>query len=61
MVNDQESAEANEEETPSKLPKVELEIQSDKEESSVGTNSEVGKLICPFDCFTFSFQLRTFN
>ncbi|XP_051173003.1 protein phosphatase 1 regulatory subunit 12A isoform X2 [Leptopilina boulardi] len=30
-----------EEETPNKVKKVELEIQSDKEESSIGTNSEV--------------------
>lgn len=33
-----------EEETPNKVKKVELEIQSDKEESSVGTNSDVGEL-----------------
>lgn len=32
-----------EEETPNKVIKVELEIQSEKEESS--TNSEVGKIV----------------
>lgn len=30
------------EETPNKVKKVELEIQSDKEDSSTGTNSDVG-------------------
>ena len=45
LVIDQEGTEAYEEETPNKVKKVELEIQSDKEESSVGTNSDVGELI----------------
>lgn len=39
----QESAEIFEEETPNKVKKVELEIQSDKEDSSTSTNSDVGK------------------
>lgn len=43
-VIDQEGTETYEEETPNKVKKVELEIQSDKEESSVGTNSDVGEL-----------------
>lgn len=38
----QESVETFEEETPNKVKKVELEIQSDKEDSSTGTNSDVG-------------------
>lgn len=42
-VSDQEGVEIYEEETPNKVKKVELEIQSDKEESSTGTNSEVEK------------------
>ncbi|XP_012230928.1 protein phosphatase 1 regulatory subunit 12A isoform X1 [Linepithema humile] len=37
----QESAEIFEEETPNKVKKVELEIQSDKEDSSASTNSDV--------------------
>ncbi|XP_076169896.1 myosin binding subunit isoform X9 [Ptiloglossa arizonensis] len=37
----QESVETFEEETPNKVKKVELEIQSDKEDSSTGTNSDV--------------------
>ncbi|XP_070158496.1 protein phosphatase 1 regulatory subunit 12A isoform X3 [Polyergus mexicanus] len=37
----QESAEIFEEETPNKVKKVELEIQSDKEDSSTSTNSDV--------------------
>ncbi|XP_029032488.1 protein phosphatase 1 regulatory subunit 12A isoform X8 [Osmia bicornis bicornis] len=37
----QESEETFEEETPNKVKKVELEIQSDKEDSSTGTNSDV--------------------
>ncbi|KAJ8667642.1 hypothetical protein QAD02_009305 [Eretmocerus hayati] len=41
LVIDQEGTEPYEEETPNKVKKVELEIQSDKEESSVGTNSDV--------------------
>lgn len=44
LVIDQEGADTYEEETPNKVKKVELEIQSDKEESSVGTNSDVGEL-----------------
>ncbi|XP_058797034.1 protein phosphatase 1 regulatory subunit 12B isoform X3 [Phymastichus coffea] len=43
LVIDQEGMETFEEETPNKVKKVELEIQSDKEESSVGTNSDVEK------------------
>ncbi|KAG7187601.1 hypothetical protein KM043_016667 [Ampulex compressa] len=39
----QESAETFEEETPNKVKKVELEIQSDKDDSSTGTNSDVEK------------------
>ncbi|XP_029669265.1 protein phosphatase 1 regulatory subunit 12A isoform X4 [Formica exsecta] len=39
----QESAEIFEEETPNKVKKVELEIQSDKEDSSTSTNSDVEK------------------
>ncbi|XP_012230931.1 protein phosphatase 1 regulatory subunit 12A isoform X4 [Linepithema humile] len=39
----QESAEIFEEETPNKVKKVELEIQSDKEDSSASTNSDVEK------------------
>jgi len=39
----QESTEIFEEETPNKVKKVELEIQSDKEDSSTSTNSDVGK------------------
>ncbi|XP_050586216.1 protein phosphatase 1 regulatory subunit 12A-like isoform X9 [Bombus affinis] len=39
----QESVETFEEETPNKVKKVELEIQSDKEDSSTGTNSDVEK------------------
>jgi len=44
----QESIEIFEEETPTKVKKVELEIQSDKEDSSTSTSSDVGKflLIC---------------
>lgn len=42
MVADQENIEANDDETPNKVKKVELEIQSDKDDSSIGTNSEVG-------------------
>ncbi|OXU22566.1 hypothetical protein TSAR_004087, partial [Trichomalopsis sarcophagae] len=41
LVIDQEGTETYVEETPNKVKKVELEIQSDKEESSVGTNSDV--------------------
>lgn len=44
LVIDQEGTETYVEETPNKVKKVELEIQSDKEESSVGTNSDVGEL-----------------
>lgn len=40
-ITTQESVETFEEETPNKVKKVELEIQSDKEDSS-GTNSDVG-------------------
>lgn len=47
-MSDQEGVEIYEEETPNKVKKVELEIQSDKEESSTGTNSEVGKKISIF-------------
>ncbi|XP_020283001.1 protein phosphatase 1 regulatory subunit 12A isoform X4 [Pseudomyrmex gracilis] len=39
----QESVEIFEEETPNKVKKVELEIQSDKEDSSTSTNSDVEK------------------
>ncbi|XP_011873361.1 PREDICTED: protein phosphatase 1 regulatory subunit 12A isoform X4 [Vollenhovia emeryi] len=39
----QESTEIFEEETPNKVKKVELEIQSDKEDSSTSTNSDVEK------------------
>lgn len=39
----QEGDEAFEEETPNKVKKVELEIQSDKDDSSTGTNSDVGE------------------
>ncbi|KAL6261501.1 hypothetical protein P5V15_006589 [Pogonomyrmex californicus] len=39
----QESTEIFEEETPNKVKKVELEIQSDKEDSSASTNSDVEK------------------
>ena len=39
-----EGVELYEEETPNKVKKVEVEIQSDKEDSSTGTNSDVGKL-----------------
>ncbi|KAL6423308.1 hypothetical protein ACFW04_010153 [Cataglyphis niger] len=39
----QESAEIFEEETPNKVKKVELEIQSDKDDSSTSTNSDVEK------------------
>lgn len=42
-ITTQESAEIFEEETPNKVKKVELEIQSDKEDSSTSTNSDVGK------------------
>lgn len=48
IVIAQEGVEIYEEETPNKVLKVELEIQSDKEESSTGTNSEVGKKIFVF-------------
>ncbi|XP_032451984.1 protein phosphatase 1 regulatory subunit 12B isoform X10 [Nasonia vitripennis] len=41
LVIDQEGTETYVEETPNKVKKVELEIQSDKEESSIGTNSDV--------------------
>ncbi|XP_015429850.1 PREDICTED: protein phosphatase 1 regulatory subunit 12A isoform X5 [Dufourea novaeangliae] len=41
MIAMQESVETFEEETPNKVKKVELEIQSDKEDSSTGTNSDV--------------------
>lgn len=41
----QESAEIFEEETPNKVKKFELEIQSDKEDSSTSTNSDVGKFM----------------
>ncbi|XP_076225361.1 myosin binding subunit isoform X3 [Nomia melanderi] len=40
-ITTQESVETFEEETPNKVKKVELEIQSDKEDSSTGTNSDV--------------------
>ncbi|XP_015429849.1 PREDICTED: protein phosphatase 1 regulatory subunit 12A isoform X4 [Dufourea novaeangliae] len=43
MIAMQESVETFEEETPNKVKKVELEIQSDKEDSSTGTNSDVEK------------------
>ncbi|XP_032451982.1 protein phosphatase 1 regulatory subunit 12A isoform X8 [Nasonia vitripennis] len=43
LVIDQEGTETYVEETPNKVKKVELEIQSDKEESSIGTNSDVEK------------------
>ncbi|XP_043287516.1 protein phosphatase 1 regulatory subunit 12A isoform X7 [Venturia canescens] len=39
----QEGEETFEEETPNKVKKVELEIQSDKDDSSTGTNSDVEK------------------
>lgn len=39
----QESPELLEEETPNKVKKVEVEIQSDKDDSSTGTNSDVEK------------------
>ncbi|XP_076225369.1 myosin binding subunit isoform X9 [Nomia melanderi] len=42
-ITTQESVETFEEETPNKVKKVELEIQSDKEDSSTGTNSDVEK------------------
>lgn len=45
-VTAQESTEIFEEETPNKVKKVELEIQSDKEDSSTSTNSDVGKILC---------------
>lgn len=41
----QESAEIFEEETPNKVKKVELEIQSEKEDSSTSTNSDVGEFL----------------
>lgn len=44
-ITTQESVETFEEETPNKVKKVELEIQSDKEDSSTGTNSDVGMFI----------------
>lgn len=53
-VTAQESAEIFEEETPNKVKKVELEIQSDKEDSSTSTNSDVGK-------FLFALYLPTYN
>ncbi|XP_043512504.1 protein phosphatase 1 regulatory subunit 12C isoform X1 [Frieseomelitta varia] len=40
-ITTQELVETFEEETPNKVKKVELEIQSDKEDSSTGTNSDV--------------------
>ncbi|XP_043678505.1 protein phosphatase 1 regulatory subunit 12A isoform X7 [Vespula pensylvanica] len=40
-VTTQESPEILEEETPNKVKKVEVEIQSDKDDSSTGTNSDV--------------------
>lgn len=43
-VTTQESPEILEEETPNKVKKVEVEIQSDKDDSSTGTNSDVGKI-----------------
>ncbi|XP_012279348.1 protein phosphatase 1 regulatory subunit 12A isoform X2 [Orussus abietinus] len=43
VVTDQEGVEIFEEETPNKVKKVELEIQSDKEDSSTATNSDVEK------------------
>lgn len=46
----QESAEIFEEETPNKVKKVELEIQSDKEDSSTSTNSDVGKFLFALYC-----------
>ncbi|XP_043512513.1 protein phosphatase 1 regulatory subunit 12A isoform X9 [Frieseomelitta varia] len=42
-ITTQELVETFEEETPNKVKKVELEIQSDKEDSSTGTNSDVEK------------------
>lgn len=42
-VTTQESPEILEEETPNKVKKVEVEIQSDKDDSSTGTNSDVEK------------------
>lgn len=50
----QESAEIFEEETPNKVKKVELEIQSDKDDSSTSTNSDVGK-------FLFALYLATYD
>lgn len=44
-VTAQEGAETFEEETPNKVIKVELEIQSDKDDTSTGTNSDVGELL----------------
>ncbi|XP_033211915.1 protein phosphatase 1 regulatory subunit 12A isoform X1 [Belonocnema kinseyi] len=44
-VIDQEGVEINEEETPNKVKKVELEIQSEKEDSSTGTNSDVEETV----------------
>lgn len=49
-ITTQESVETFEEETPNKVKKVELEIQSDKEDSSTGTNSDVGTF-----CFVLYF------
>lgn len=49
-----------EEETPNKVKKVELEIQSDKEESSIGTNSEVGKEISMLIKAYFFFKKKVF-
>lgn len=45
-----EGNETLDEETPNKVIKVELEIQSDKEDTSTGTNSDVGEL---FNCAIF--------
>ncbi|KAK2581296.1 hypothetical protein KPH14_008080 [Odynerus spinipes] len=42
-ITTQESPEILEEETPNKVKKVEVEIQSDKDDSSTGTNSDVEK------------------
>ncbi|XP_017885940.1 protein phosphatase 1 regulatory subunit 12B isoform X8 [Ceratina calcarata] len=41
VITSLDSVETFEEETPNKVKKVELEIQSDKEDSSTGTNSDV--------------------
>lgn len=58
----QEGEEPFEEETPNKVKKVELEIQSDKDDSSTGTNSDVGKISTRFSCINsqFSYYFSSF-